>query len=57
MDAIPRPAHLAHLPENPDRPLKNNEIRSMLRGFRCLRYREGNMTGRDTIAIVIAEEV
>jgi tellurite methyltransferase len=44
-------------PRNPDFLLKYNELLSMFRDFRCLRYREGIFENRRAIASLIAEKV
>ncbi len=44
-------------PRNPNYLLKHNELLDMFRDFRCLRYREGIMEGREAIASIIAEKV
>lgn len=44
-------------PRNPDYLLKHNELLDMFRDFRCLRYREGVIEGRQAIASIVAEKV
>ena len=47
-------------PKNPDYLLKHNELINLFRDFRCLRYREGIIEGKDdrrAIASIIAEKV
>ncbi len=44
-------------PKNPDYLLKHNELLEMFGDFRCLRYREGIIEGRQAIAGILAEKV
>lgn len=44
-------------PTNPNYLLKHNELLDMFRDFRCLRYREGVIENRKTIASIVAEKV
>lgn len=44
-------------PRNPDYLLKHNELLDTFRDFRCLRYREGIMSGPKAIASIVAEKV
>jgi tellurite methyltransferase len=50
-------AKLFGKPRNPDYLLKHNELLEMFRDFRCLRYREGIIEGRQAIASIVAEKV
>jgi len=50
-------AKLFGKPKNPDYLLKHNELLDMFRDFRCLRYREGIIDGRQAIASIVAEKV
>ena len=43
-------------PRNPDHLLKHNELLSLFREFRCLRYREGIIGEKNAIAGIIAEK-
>lgn len=49
-------AKLFGKPRNPEYLLKHNELLNMFRDFRCLRYREGIIEGRQAIASIIAEK-
>ena len=44
-------------PKNPDYLLQHNELLSMFRDFRCLRYREGIIDKSKAIASIVAEKV
>lgn len=44
-------------PRNPDYLLRHNELLDLFRDFRCLRYREGIIEGRQAIASIVAEKV
>ncbi len=44
-------------PKNPAYLLQHNELLSMFRNLRCLRYREGIFEGRKAIAGIIAQKV
>jgi len=44
-------------PKNPDYLLNYNELLSMFRDFRCLRYREGIIENRKAIASIVAQKV
>lgn len=44
-------------PKNPDYLLKHNELLRLFYDFRCLRYREGIMGGRQAIASIIGQKV
>jgi 2-polyprenyl-3-methyl-5-hydroxy-6-metoxy-1,4-benzoquinol methylase len=44
-------------PRNPNYLLKHNELLDMFRDFRCLRYREGIIRGREAIASIIAQKI
>lgn len=50
-------AKLFGKPRNPDYLLQHNELLAMFRDFRCLRYREGIVEGRQAIASIVAEKV
>lgn len=50
-------AKLFSKPRNPAYLLKHNELLDMFRDFRCLRYREGIIDGRQAIASIVAEKV
>ena len=50
-------AELFGKPRNPDYLLQHNELLDMFRDFRCLRYREGVIEGRQAIASIVAEKV
>ena len=46
-------------PKNPDHLLKHNELLTMFRGFRCLRYREGIFNsehGQKALAGIVAQK-
>ena len=43
-------------PTNPDHLLKHNELLSLFREFRCLRYREGVIGEKNAIAGIIAQK-
>lgn len=49
-------AELFGKPRNPNYLLQHNELLTMFRDFRCLRYREGVFDGRQAIASIIAEK-
>lgn len=50
-------ARLFGKPRNPEYLLKHNELLDMFRDFRCLRYREGIIEGRQAIASIVAEKI
>ena len=50
-------AKLFGKPKNPDYLLQHNELLDMFRDFRCLRYREGIIDGRQAIASILAEKI
>jgi tellurite methyltransferase len=50
-------AKLFGKPSNPDYLLHYNELLAIFRDFRCLRYREGIIEGRQAIAGIVAEKV
>jgi tellurite methyltransferase len=50
-------AKLFGKPGNPDFLLQHNELLDMFRDFRCLRYREGVIEGRQAIAGIVAEKI
>lgn len=50
-------AKLFGKPKNPDYLLQHNELLDIFRDFRCLRYREGIIDGRQAIASIVAEKV
>jgi 2-polyprenyl-3-methyl-5-hydroxy-6-metoxy-1,4-benzoquinol methylase len=43
-------------PRNPDHLLKHNELLSLFREFRCLRYREGVIGEKNAIAGIVAKK-
>ncbi len=44
-------------PRNPDYLLKYNELLDIFRDFRCLRYREGIIENRKSVAGIVAEKI
>ncbi len=44
-------------PRNPDYLLKHNELLDIFRDFRCLRYREGIIENRKSVAGIVAEKI
>lgn len=43
-------------PSNPDYLLRHNELLELFKDFRCLRYHEGLMAERKTVAGIVAEK-